>query len=145
MPGAVHAGVALLLLDNKGDIVMLKRTGSHGKGLWATPGGWVDAWEHPLDTVKREAFEELGIVLTHAEFFTFTKDEYPDEDVEAVCLWFWADNVNYTGTPKIMEPHKATDLKHMSVLELVHMPKDEMFGNTQAALDIWLDDASMWA
>lgn len=131
MPGAVHAGTALVLADASGRILLLKRAGSHGEGTWAVPGGWVDAWEHPEQTIQREAYEELGITLKTPTFFRYTKDEFPDEDTECVCLWFYAKHTDYLGNPKIMEPHKATDLAWFYPTSIQAMPNDAVFGSTQ--------------
>jgi 8-oxo-dGTP diphosphatase len=62
-------------------------------GLWLPPGGHVEPGEDPVQTVRREAYEELGIEakpldgLTSAFFLTWTmtRDAEPHTDVS---LWF---------------------------------------------------------
>lgn len=41
----------------------LRRAMEPKAGLWETPGGFCDGWEHPRDAALREGREELGVVV----------------------------------------------------------------------------------
>ncbi len=63
-------------------------------GLWLPPGGHVEPDEHPADTARREAEEELGIVPVFAEspprplFVAATRTVGQDHGHVDVSLWF---------------------------------------------------------
>lgn len=61
----VGAGV-VIIQHNK--ILLAKRKGSHGAGMWGSAGGHVEFGERPSDTAKREAYEELGIRIEMLQF-----------------------------------------------------------------------------
>lgn len=82
-----HLVSYFVLVD--GDHLLL---GDHRKAnLWLPCGGHVDPGEHPLDTVYREAQEELGIeaetVYPHPVFLTVTHTRGPDRHID-VSLWY---------------------------------------------------------
>lgn len=55
----IHLVAYFVLFDVKSDTLLLV---DHRKaGLWLPPGGHIEVNEHPQETVKREAQEELGI------------------------------------------------------------------------------------
>lgn len=60
--------------------------------LWLPTGGHVDPQEHPRDTVRREAFEELGLRLTDEiaapVFITVTKTRGKTSGHTDVSLWY---------------------------------------------------------
>lgn len=54
--------VAAVAFITQGDQVLLvQRSVDPGIGLWALAGGYVDLYEHPQDTARREALEETGL------------------------------------------------------------------------------------
>ncbi|AVT41921.1 NUDIX hydrolase [Plantactinospora sp. BB1] len=63
-------------------------------GLWLPPGGHVDPDEHPADTARREAWEELGVpvgaglVGEEPVFVTVTRTVGIDAGHTDVSLWF---------------------------------------------------------
>jgi 8-oxo-dGTP diphosphatase len=63
-------------------------------GLWLPPGGHVEPGEHPTETARREAHEELGMDPTFAEpngspsFVTVTRTGGLDAGHIDVSLWF---------------------------------------------------------
>ncbi len=58
--------------------------------LWLPPGGHVEVDEHPAETARREAWEELGIEAVFAEptFITVTETVGVDHGHTDVSLWF---------------------------------------------------------
>jgi 8-oxo-dGTP diphosphatase len=46
--------------DERGDVIMGRRSIEPGYGLWCLPGGYVNDDEHPADAALRECREEIG-------------------------------------------------------------------------------------
>ena len=46
--------------DERGDVVVGRRSIEPGYGLWCLPGGYVNDDEHPADSAMRECREEIG-------------------------------------------------------------------------------------
>ncbi|AVT30967.1 NUDIX hydrolase [Plantactinospora sp. BC1] len=63
-------------------------------GLWLPPGGHVDPDEHPAETARREAWEELGVPVVaglvgeEPVFVTVTRTVGIDAGHTDVSLWF---------------------------------------------------------
>lgn len=56
----VKTGVSIIILNEKNEILIGKRKGSHGSGLYSIPGGHVDFGETFESTCDRELLEEIG-------------------------------------------------------------------------------------
>ena len=78
-------GGRVLLFDESGRILLIHERLEDGTTHWLTPGGGVEAGEHPRDAARREAQEETGIDIRIP----------PDADPVHVTrrLWSWADVV----------------------------------------------------
>lgn len=55
-------GVGVVVLD-QGRLLVVRRGREPGKGLWAVPGGKVDAGESLRAAAARETLEETGLVV----------------------------------------------------------------------------------
>ena len=60
----IHHTVDALVIAN-GMVLLVQRGKAPGKGLWALPGGFLDASERLLDGCLRELKEETGLVLSN--------------------------------------------------------------------------------
>ena len=78
-----HLGAyGLIIKDNK--ILLIHKNGGPYDGKLDLPGGTIDFLERPIDTLKRELKEEVGIVVTKEELF----------DVDAVQFeWIWNNKI----------------------------------------------------
>ncbi|MEM3552468.1 MAG: NUDIX hydrolase [Candidatus Bathyarchaeia archaeon] len=56
-------GVSVVICNNKGEILLVKRRNEPGKNLWSIPGGLVELGELVKDAAKREAEEETGLKI----------------------------------------------------------------------------------
>lgn len=53
-------GVGVVLRDDEGWLLLVRRGVAPAKGLWSLPAGFVDADEDPRAAAAREALEESG-------------------------------------------------------------------------------------
>lgn len=92
----VHV-VAGVLRDTRGRILLARRTeGRDLAGAWEFPGGKVESGESPVEALKRELHEELGIDIGEVEPLISVPQHYSNKsivlDVYSV--------LSFTGKPK---------------------------------------------
>ncbi|MGH3349492.1 MAG: NUDIX hydrolase [Nocardioides sp.] len=139
-----HLVSYFLLVDPASDHVLL---GDHRKsGLWLPPGGHVEPGENPVETVRRECVEELGVEARfHPDLgprplfitVTTTRPDRPDAHTD-VSLWFvlahdhlaplvpdereyagvrwWTPTEIRTADPGIFDPHMGRMLDKLKTL-----------------------------
>jgi ADP-ribose pyrophosphatase YjhB (NUDIX family) len=54
---------AVVLFNDKGNVLLLKHVLRANRGGWGVPGGFLNVDEQPSEALKRELFEEAGIEL----------------------------------------------------------------------------------
>ena len=101
-----------VLIKHKGKVLLGKRKGSHGEGLWACPGGHLDFFETPKETVTRETLEEVGLTLENIRFVTATNDFFKKENKHYITLFYEADLA--FGEVSLLEPLKCEEWKWFS-------------------------------
>lgn len=123
-----------LIIRNK---ALLLVTG-HGSDSYWTPGGKIDGTDTPLETIKRELSEELGITVSKATLFdtmtminSITGQEQtttyfivdaegelrPDNEI-AGFHWYTREDFDH-GTPKISKNMRETTYPRLISLGLV--------------------------
>jgi len=77
----VKAGTAVIVCRDK-QILIGKRKGSHGAGLYAFPGGHIDPTDGSFkESAEREVFEETGMVVNIFSPDTFRADLFTTFDI----------------------------------------------------------------
>jgi len=77
----------------RGGQAMITRRGSDPKkGLYDSPGGFLEAGEDPLEGLRREIHEELGVEIdvSHSGYLGAAVHTYGDEDDYVLALSFVA-------------------------------------------------------
>lgn len=100
MTDRVHVAVGVIYNQKKDKILITKRTAKqHLAGLWEFPGGKVEESEDVVTALKRELYEELGVIVKTASPFIQVSYDYPDKKV---LLDVWQVN-KWTGKPESKE------------------------------------------
>ena len=74
--------VAAVLRDARGRVLLTRRTaGRDLAGLWEFPGGKVEVGEAPIDALRRELDEELGLAFARAEPLIAVPHAYPTKRI----------------------------------------------------------------
>lgn len=75
--------VAILIKNEKGDLLLSRRNIEPHKGTLELPGGFVDPDETFEDAIVREVFEELGITIERdaLSYFTSVIGDYAYQDI----------------------------------------------------------------
>src|SRR6185312_6064447 len=58
-----------IVFNDSGRVLLLKHRFRAGSG-WGLPGGFLEAGEQPLDALRRELREEIGMEIDDVEIFT---------------------------------------------------------------------------
>lgn len=101
----IKVGAGVVIIQN-GKTLLAKRKGAHAAGSYGSLGGHVEFGESPIEAVKREALEELGIEIGNIKFSCCTNMiKYGQHYVD---ISFVAEIIS--GEPTIMEPDKIDSL-----------------------------------
>ena len=101
-------GAAILILDDQGRLLLMKRSDS---GCWGPPGGATEPGEVVEEAAKRETFEETNLEIGETSLFgVFSGPElyykYPNGDeVYNVTIVYLARD--WRGTIKLNDEHTA--------------------------------------
>lgn len=98
-------GLGVYILNEKQELLLLRRKGSHGTNTWCPPGGHLEFGESFEECAKKEAKEETNLDVSELELVDVTNDIFPEEGKHYVTLAMLARSWN--GEPKIMEPEKC--------------------------------------
>ena len=97
-----YIGMAIVVHDGKILIAQRKKSMKQG-GLWEFPGGKIEAGETPVDCIRREFMEELGMTVNVGEFFGEMTYTYPGLDTfHFDTYWGTCDNP----TPTKLDAHE---------------------------------------
>lgn len=97
-------GVGVLVL-REGRVLLGQRLGVHGAEQWAPPGGHLEAFESVDGCVRRELFEETGLVVRSWSPGPWSVNEFPERQRRYATLFAVA--LVLDGAPTVREPEKC--------------------------------------
>ncbi len=106
-------------------LLLGKRKGAAGEGMWGLPGGHLEMGESMLDAAARELKEETSLQCSEFKFVGLANDNgRPDKHY--VQAGFLAENC--TGEVKLMEPEFCSEWQWFPLKAL---PENIFFGHTK--------------
>ena len=98
--------IGIYIINDKGQVLLGKRKGSHGDGEFSTPGGHLEFGETFEEAAKKEVLEETGLEIGKIELFY----------IHNTLRYIKSDNKHYVtlsvktkylgGEAEVMEPDK---------------------------------------
>jgi ADP-ribose pyrophosphatase YjhB (NUDIX family) len=126
--------VCAFVVDEAGRVLLARRAIEPFRGLWDTPGGFVEEGEHPHNALRRELLEETGLVVEPTRFAGVWMDVYGDDaDAQSTLNLYWEVRI-VSG-----EPRPADD-----VAELAWFPGDGLPPREQLAFTTFADALQSW-
>jgi ADP-ribose pyrophosphatase YjhB (NUDIX family) len=120
--------------DDAGRVLLGRRAIEPYRGLWDTPGGYLEELEHPLDGLRRELHEETGLTVEPTRFLGVWIDVYGDGPAANATLnLFWVVRV-VAG-----EPVAADDVAELHWFEPDALPAagELAFSLLPSVLEAW--------
>jgi mutator protein MutT len=114
----IGVGVGALVFNTEGKVFMSQRgpKATNERGCWEFPGGKVSFGETLIEAVKREFFEEYGMVIEITELLTVDDHILPAEQQHWVSPTYLGYHVS--GEPAILEPEKCSGIGWFALAEL---------------------------
>ena len=116
-----------------GRVLLVRRGINPGKGLWALPGGYMDAGEMPEAALRRELSEEVGLDVVVAELLQVYPMVNRGPVSEGIVLAYRAIPVD--GGAELVAQDDVDQARWFAPAEL---PGDLAFASTRDLLDRWM-------
>jgi 8-oxo-dGTP diphosphatase len=122
---------SLVVVDDHDRFLALRRAVEPMAGLWETPGGFCDGFEHPRDAALREGREELGVEVQIKDFIGMYVGayEFQNELLPVLDCFFFA-----SLDPAEIRLHSA-EATEMTWFDLADPPKMAFSTMDEALVD----------
>ncbi|MBK8051284.1 MAG: NUDIX domain-containing protein [Anaerolineales bacterium] len=120
-------------IEQDGRILLVRRGINPGKGLWAMPGGYMDAGELPEDALRRELSEEVGLEVSISELVQIYPLVSRSPVSQGIVLVYRASPL-VPDAPLIAQD----DVEEAHWFTPATLPVDLAFASTRELLDRWV-------
>ena len=119
-----HRHVSCWIINEKGEVLLQKRSPQkkHNPNMWAKTGGHIIAGEKPIEALKREIKEELGIDIENRNITLV--DIYKSDDEK--YKYFGYNFIVKTGhkiKDFVLQKEEVSDVKYITINEMLKLKK----------------------
>ncbi|MCX6746000.1 MAG: NUDIX domain-containing protein [Candidatus Parcubacteria bacterium] len=100
-------GIGVMIQNEKGQVLLGLRKGSHGEGEWSFPGGHLEFGETVFETAQREVKEETGLEVDQFQVISVADELRYIKTDDKHYLNIGVKAIYKGGEPKLMEPDKC--------------------------------------
>lgn len=111
-----HIALAVIFIENNLGEFLMQKTSKEKGGLYSSTGGHVDHGETPLETIKREVKEEVGVNIDDDEIKEFGFISY---DMPLRYLFYLKKNININDAK--VQKEEVEFMKYISVDDIYSM------------------------
>nr|MDA3815477.1 class I tRNA ligase family protein [Patescibacteria group bacterium] len=129
--GKTGRGIGALILNDKDEILLIRRKEDGRRETWAMPGGKVDKNETFRQALEREIKEELGVDIESAEPIVHNPEFIEGRIFDTVCYL-----TKIKGEPKNLVPDETEKIKWFSLDKLPEIDYEP----TENAINSYLAD-----
>jgi 8-oxo-dGTP diphosphatase len=102
-----RVGVALIITQGE-RVLLVRRTGAHGAGTWAPPGGHLEFGESMDECARREAREEVGVEVADVRFRAITNDVFAAEGKHYITVFMQGSYLS--GEPRLCAADEVAEV-----------------------------------
>mgnify|MGYP002853424098 CR=1 FL=1 len=124
-----HIAVAIIFIENSNHEFLIQKTSEQKGGLYSSTGGHVGHNEKPIDTIKREVLEELGIDISHDSIMDLG---YLIFDFPIRFVFYLQKDVNLNDI--ILQQEEVDSVSYMSYDELHHIIEKGLMNKSHAKI-----------
>ncbi len=122
------------LIEAENQILLVRRAVEPGCGLWALPGGYMDAGELPAAALQREVAEEAGVAVAVGDLLDIFPMVNPGGTSLGIVLAFHGWPIDPSSVPAAADDADAAEWFYAETL-----PSTLAFASTQRLLARWRD------
>jgi 8-oxo-dGTP diphosphatase len=119
---------AAVLIEDREEVLLVRRAVTPQKGKWTLPAGFVDAREDPIDAAVRECLEETGLKVRILGLIDLISGREHEHGADIVLL--------YRGKIVGGELKSGSDVSEVAFFSRDQLPP-LAFRATKTALSIW--------
>ena len=120
-----HHHASVWIMNDKGEILLQQRSFNKTKnpGKWSRTGGHVDSGETPIDAVKRETYEEIGLLIDTDNLANMEVYK-SDNDIENYFTYGYIYYTDKKENEFILQKEEVNKVKYFTIEELIQLRKD---------------------
>ncbi len=108
-----HIAVAIIYIENDNNEFLIQKTSKQKGGLYSSTGGHVNHNEEPIDTIKREVKEELGIDISNDNIISLGYLVY---DFPVRFIFYLKKNIDINNI--VLQKDEVESVSYMSIDEI---------------------------
>ena len=111
-----HVAVAVIFMENDNGEFLIQKTSKEKGGLFSSTGGHVDSGETPLEAIKREVKEEIGVNIANDDIEEYGFLSY---DKPLRYIFYVKKNIDINDIK--VQKEEVDYVSYMSVNEIINL------------------------